>query len=363
MDPDVTDVTEPVQDEPVAAPVPWYRRPAAIVGGIAAAVLLALVGGLIWAFSGDKPEPGTALKPIAPSAPTSEPVEPPSSDQAGGLDLIGDLGGDLSGSSLLDGTGDMSSSSADTSLFAVPGGSAPAGGLPAFQLPPAAAFPPPPAFQAPPPQDWAALLQPWIDAQQEAIAAGLGGAIAGPVVGAAWGTANTAAIVLSDLILFAAANPNGGAVLNQLQTVLPAVTVPAAASSLGAPDFSGLTAAFAAAAANPPIGVPALPPPPPGLPTPEQVLAGLAALPAPGLPPPPPIGLPTPEQAAAGLFALPAIGLPALPPPPPIGLPQLPPPPPIGLPQLPPPPPIGLPSFGFPSFGLPSITRLLGLPF
>ncbi|MDA2950647.1 MAG: hypothetical protein O2892_16660, partial [Actinomycetota bacterium] len=71
--------------------------------------------------------------------------------------------------------------------------------------------------------------------------------------------------------------------------------------------------------------------------------------------PPPPIGLPTPEQVAAGLFALPAIGLPALPPPPPIGLPQL---PPIGLPQLPPPPPIGLPSFG-----LPSITRLLGLPF
>ena len=140
--------------------------------------------------------------------------------------------------------------------------------------------------------------------------------------------------------------------------MLPAVTVPAAASSLGTPDFSGLTAAFAAAAANPPIGVPALPPPPPGLPTPEQVLGGLAALPAPGLPqlpPPPPIGLPTPEQVAAGLFALPAIGLPALPPPPPIGLPQL---PPIGLPQLPPPPPIGLPSFG-----LPSITRLLGLPF
>ena len=358
MDPDVTDVTEPVQDEPAAAPVPWYRRPAAMVGGIAAAVLLALVGGLIWAFSGDKPESTPALKPIAPAPPTSEPVEPPSTDQAGGLDLIGDLGGDLSGSSLLDGTGDMSSSSADTSLFAVPGGSAPAGGLPAFQLPPQSALPPPPAFQVPPAQDWGALLQPWIDAQQEAVAAGLAGAIAGPVVGAAWGTANTAAIVLSDLILFAAANPNGGVLLNQIQTVLPAVTVPAAASSLGAPDFSGLTAAFAAAAANPPIGVPALPPPPPGLPTPEQVLGGLAALPAPGLPqlpPPPPIGLPTPEQVAAGLFALPAIGLPALPPPPPIGLPQL---PPIGLPQLPPPPPIGLPSFG-----LPSITRLLGLPF
>ncbi|MFY9489656.1 MAG: hypothetical protein WAP49_02140, partial [Mycobacterium sp.] len=72
MDPDVTDVTEPVQDEPAAAPVPWYRRPAAMVGGIAAAVLLALVGGLIGAFSGDKPVSTPALKPIAPAPPTSE---------------------------------------------------------------------------------------------------------------------------------------------------------------------------------------------------------------------------------------------------------------------------------------------------
>ena len=358
MDPDVTDVTEPVQDEPAAAPVPWFRRPAAIVGGIAGAVLLALIGGLIWAFSGDKPEPSTALKPIAPSPPTSEPVEPPSSDQAGGLDFLGSLGG----SSGLDTAGVASSSpgsTADTSAFGLPGGSAPSGGVPGFQLPPPPAFQPPTGFQAPPPEDWAALLQPWIDAQREAVAANLGGAIAGPVVGAAWGTANTAAIVLSDLILFAAANPNGGLLLNQLQAALPAMTVPAAAS-LGAPDFSGLSAAFAAAAATPPLGVPtlpqlpALPPPPAGLPTPEQVLGGLAALPAVGLPqlPPPPVGLPTPEQVAGGLFVLPAIGLPALPPPPP-----------FGLPQLPPPPPIGLPSFGLPTIGLPSITRLLGLPF
>lgn len=352
MDPDVTDVTEPVQDEPAPAPVPWFRRPAARVGAIAGAVLLALIGGLIWAFSGDKPEPSTALKPIAPSSPTSEPAEPPSSDQAGGLDFLGDLGG----SSGLD-SGSVASSSpgstADTSMFTVPGATLPSGSLPAVQLPPA------PTFQAAPPQDWNALLQPWIDSQREAVAANLGGAIAGPVVGAAWGSANTAALVLSDLILYAAANPNGGALLSQLQTVLPAMTVPAAAS-LGAPDFSGLSAAFAAAAATPPIGVPALPqlpalpPPPAGLPTPEQVLGGLAALPAVGLPqlPPPPVGLPTPEQVAGGLFALPAIGLPALPPPPP-----------IGLPQLPPPPPIGLPSIGLPSIGLPSITRLLGLPF
>jgi len=359
MDTDGTDATEPVDEAPVAgpvlAPVPWFRRPVAKLGAIAAALLLALTGGVVWMFSGEKPPPTTALKPIAPSAPATEPVELPSSDSEGGLDFIGGLG-DSAG---LSGSGAVSStpSSTGTDLFTTPLGSAtPSGALPPFELPP------PPAFEAaPPPEEWAALLQPFIESQQEAVAAGLSGAIAGPVVGGLWGTANTAAIIVGDLILFAAANNNGGAVLNQLQAVLPAVAVPAAASTLGAPDFSGLTAAFAAAAATPPIGVPTLPqlpplpPPPAGLPTPEQVAGGLAALPAaglPALPPPPPIGLPTPEQVAAGLFVLPAIGLPALPPPPP-----------IGLPALPPPPPIGLPSFGFPTIGLPSITRMLGLPF
>ncbi len=361
MDTDGTDVAEPVDEEPtpVPAPLPWFRRPVAKVGAIAAALLLALTGGVVWLFSGDKPPPNTALKPIAPSAPVSEPVEPPSSDSSGGLDFLGDLGGSsgLAGSSGLSSTGAMSSTPAsdDTSLFATPIGSGAPGALPPFELPPA------PNFEAPPPEDWAALLQPFIESQQEAVAAGLTGAITGPVVGGLWGTANSAAIIIGDLILFAAANNNGGALLNQLQSVLPAVAVPAAASTLGAPDFSGLTAAFAAAAATPPIGVPPLPelpplpPPPAGLPTPEQVVGGLAALPAaglPALPPPPAVGLPTPEQVAAGLFVLPAVGLPALPPPPP-----------IGLPALPPPPPIGLPTIGLPTIGLPSITRLLGLPF
>ena len=356
MDTDGTDVTEPVDEEPAVAPVPWFRRPAAKVGGIAAALLLALTGGVVWMFAGDEPPPNTALKPIAPSAPAPEFDEPESADSDGGLDFLGGLDG-LGGSSGLSSTGAVSStpSSTDTNVFATPIGSGAPAALPAFELPPA------PAFEAPPPQDWAALLQPFIESQQEAVAAGLTGAIAGPVVGGVWGTANTAAIILGDLILFAAANNNGGALLNQLQAVLPAVAVPGATATLGAPDFSGLTAAFAAAAATPPIGVPPLPelpplpPPPAGLPTPEQLAGGLAALPAPGLPPPPQIGLPTPEQVAAGLFVLPAL--------PAIGLPALPPPPPIGLPALPPPPPIGLPSFGLPTIGLPSITRLLGLPF
>ncbi|MCB1266380.1 hypothetical protein [Mycolicibacterium sp.] len=380
MDTDVTDASEsgPEESSPEApAPVPWWRRPATIIAGIALAAVLALIGGLTWAFSGDKREPDTALKPIVPSFPPepAESPEPPSEDEPG-LDLLGGLGG-LDGSSMPDTGGDLSG--ADTSMFSSSGGySLPSGGTPSVALP-AFEMPPAPAFEAPPAQDWAALLQPFVQSQQEAAAANLGGAIAGPVVGGAWGTFNSAAIILSDLILFAAASPDGGALLNQLNAALPAVALPAAAAGLAAPDFSGLATAFAAAAGTPPIGVPnlpplpALPPPPPGLPNPEQLLGGLAALPAPQLPPPP-IGLPTPEQVAAGLFVLPAIGLPQLPPPPPIGLPQLPPPPPIGLPQLPPPPPIGLPalpppppiglpSFGFPTIGLPSITRLLGLPF
>lgn len=354
MDNDVTDVTEPVRDDPVAAPVPWFRRRSTIAGGAAAALLLALIGGLTWMFAGEKTTPDAALKPIVPSsspAPEPESADLPLSDATGGLDLIGGLGD----SSALDTAG--ATSSADTSMFSTPGAAGSVGGLPAFQLPP-----PPQGFQPPAPVDWEALLQPWIEAQREAVAAGLGGAIGGPVVGAAWGTANTAAIIVGDLILFAAANNNGGALLNQLQAALPALTAPAAAAGVGAPDFSGLSAAFAAAAGTPPLGVPvlpqlpALPPPPAGLPTPEQVVAGLAALPAVGLPalPPPPIGLPTPEQVAGGLFALPAIGLPALPP--------LPPPPSLGFPTIGF-PTIGFPPIGLPSIGLPSITRLLGLPF
>ncbi|MGI9124992.1 MAG: hypothetical protein ACR2JM_09630, partial [Mycobacterium sp.] len=312
-----------------------------------------ILGGLFLAFSGDKHPKDTVLKPIVPSTPaTTEPTTEP--EASGGLDFAGGLGDSATSSS--------SASGADSAagMFAAPGGSAPSPvRLPSGQLPPAT------GFQPPPPTDFSSVVDPYVQAQREAIAANLAGAITGPSVGAVMSGINSAAVVVGDLILYAAYTNNGGALLNQIQAALPAVALPAA--GLGAPDFSGLSSAFAAAAAAPPIGIPSLPPPPAGLPTPEQVLGGLRALPPPppiGLPQlPPPPGLPTPEQVMgglAGLGALPAIGLPALPPPPPIGLPQL---PPIGLPQLPPPPPIGLPSIGFPSIGLPSITRLLGLPF
>ena len=165
---------------------------------------------------------------------------------------------------------------------------------------------------------------------------------------------NSSAILLGDIILYAAYTSGGQPLLNQLQTAIPAAaiaapTLAAAGAAPAAIDFSGLTSAFAAASALPsPVGLPQLPQLPP-LPTPEQVMAGLSALPIIGalqqLPPPPP--LPTPEQALAGASAAAAAmgALGAL----------LPPPPPIGLPSLPP--------IGLPSIGLPSITRLLGLPF
>ena len=75
-------------------------------------------------------------------------------------------------------------------------------------------------------------------------------------------------------------------------------------------------------------------------------------MPALGLPPPP-VGLPTPEQVAAGV-ALPALGALTLPPLPPIGMPVF---------EMPRPPDL-TPLLMLPLLGLlPSPTRLLGLPF
>jgi hypothetical protein len=207
--------------------------------------------------------------------------------------------------------------------------------LPSAQLPEAAAFPAGPAF------DWNALLAPLVAAQANAQAAN----VAGPIVGGAVGLANSAAIVLGDLILFAALANNGGPLLAALQNTLASPAVASMLATMPAPlDLSGLNAAFAAAAATPPLGVPA----PPALPS-----------------------LPTPEQFAASLAGLSALGaLPALPP---LGLPGLPPPP--GMPPLPRPEDVvggvvgGAVAIGVGGlilgtlFPPPSITRMLGMPF
>ena len=258
------------------------------------------------------------------------------------------------------GLGDSSvSSMADTSGGVAPSAFSPGAAdalpaLPTFQLPDAPALPAGPVF------DWNALFAPLVAAQANAQAAN----VAGAIIGGSVGLANSAALVLGDLILFAAYTSNGQPLLTALQNTLAA---PAAAAAAGTalvanmpplpalPDLSGLTAAFAAAAGAPPLGVPTLPAPPD--------LSGLAAaLAAAGAVPP--IGLPTPDQIAAGL-ALPALGGLALP-----GLPPLP-----GMPQLPRPEEVvggvvgGAVGIGVAGlilgtlFQPPSITRMLGLPF
>jgi hypothetical protein len=160
--------------------------------------------------------------------------------------------------------------------------------LPSAQLPNAAAFPAGPAF------DWNALLAPLVAAQANAQAANVAGYIVG-------GITNSVAVLLGDLILFAAYANNGQPLLAALENTLASPGAAAAAGTAlmatmppvpALPDFSGLSAAFAAAAGAPPLGVPA-PPALPPLPTPEQLAASLAGLSALGaLPALPPFTLP-----------------------------------------------------------------------
>ena len=325
------------------------KRRRGFVLGAAATSVLSLLGGIIFLlFSGQTPTQPAPLKPRStPSTVASAPPAAEAPDSSG--DLLGAMGANFS----------------DVASGGAPGLTSGQGGAPLGGVPLSGSSVPSLELPQAPAVDWDKLLAPSVQAQQDAIAAGLTGAIAGPAVNAVSSGFNSSAILLGDIILYAAYTNNGAGLLNQLGTAIPAAAVaaPALAAAGAAPaavDFSGLTSAFAAASALPgPVGLPALPPPPqlPPLPTPEQVLAGLSALPALGalqqLPPPPP--LPTPEQALAGASAaaaaMGALGA-LLPPPPPIGLPGL---PPIGLPSLPP--------IGLPSIGLPSITRLLGLPF
>ena len=314
------------------------RRRATVTAGTAVALVVSLIGGtLSLLFSGGTQQSKTALKPLEPpiSAPAIEPEPLPSTGGQTDLSMFGL--GDSSVSSMTDTSGGVAQSGF------TPSASSALPPLPSFQLPDASALP---ALPAVPAIDWNALFAPLVAAQANAQAANVAGAIVGPTVG----LVNSAAVVLGDLILFAAYTSNGQPLLTALQNTLAA---PAAAAAAGTalvanmpplpalPDLSGLTAAFAAAAAVPPLGVPSLPAPPD--------LSGLAvALAAAGAVPP--VGLPTPDQIAAGL-ALPALGGLALLP---IGLPEI---------QLPAPPDL-TPLLLLPLLGLlPSPTRLIGLPF
>lgn len=342
------------------------RKRTAVAFGTAVSLVLSLIGGsMVLLFSGhDVPATPAALKPLEPpvASPPSPAPEPEPSLGEADLSMFG-LGGDAS--SLLSGGDTSVSSSSAADMFATPSAFTPSTGsvpaLPDFELPPPGELPEAPVT------DWNSLFAPLVAAQNTAQAANITNSVVGTSVGATVAVLNTGAVLLGDLILYAALSNNGQAVLNQLQTALPAlVGAPAAAAAVETltaaaaaaqlpppPDLTGLTAAFAAAAAAPSgIGVAALPPlpAPPVLPTPEQVLGGMAL-------------------GAAALPALP--GLPGLPGPPP----QFPMP---GLPQLPKPEEvvggiaggiIGLTIAGAVLGGLgaifqpPSLTRLMGLPF
>ena len=314
------------------------RRRALVTAGTAVALVVSLIGGtLSLMFSGDPRPSTTALKPLEPpvSVQAIEPEPAPSTGDPTDLSMFGL--GDGPVSSTADTSGDVAQ------FGFTPSGSAalpPPPPLPASQLPAASAFPAGPTF------NWDALLAPLVAAQANAQAAN----VAGSIIGGSVAIANSVALVLGDLILFAAFANNGQPLLTALQNTLaaPAAATAAGSAMLGTlpvlPDLSGLNAAFAAAAAAPPLGVPsplALPP------------------------------LPTPEQLATSMTALSALGaLPALPP---LVLPGLPPPP--GMPQLPRPEEVvggvvgGAVAIGVGAIVLgtlfppPSITRMLGMPF
>ena len=324
------------------------RRRAMVTAGTALTLVVSLIGGTLTLLFSGGPQPSTiALKPLEPpvSAPAIEPEPAPSTGGETDLSMFGFGGSSVSSMADTSGGGVGVAQSGFT-----PSASAALPPLPAFQLPDPAASPTLPAY------DWNALFAPLVAAQANAQAAN----VAGSIIGGSVGIGNSIALVVGDLILFAAYTSNGQPLLTALENTLAA---PAAATAAGTalaagmpplPDLSGLTAAFAAAAGAPPLGVPSLPAPPD--------LSGLAtALVAAGAAPP--VNLPTPDQLAAAL-ALPALAGLAVPLP---GMPE--------LPQLPRPEDVvggvvgGAVAIGVTGlilgtlFPPPSITRMLGLPF
>ena len=354
------------------------KRRSAVVVGTAAALVLSLIGGSVeLMFADHDTAPATtALKPLEPAADSPLPNSEPSPEEEPDLSMFG-LGGDNATAMLGVGGGNISATPQSTpydgqtamlpgitpaaagggsvpagsaALPGLPGLEAPAGGLPAVQLP------------AAPDVDLNALLAPLVAAQNNANAANIANSVVGTSVGVAGAALNSAGIIIGDLILYSALSNNGQNALNQLQGSLTALAAApeavAAVDSLAAagvqlppaPDLTGLAEVFAASAAAPsPFALPSLPglpelPAAPQLPSPEEVLGGLAL-------------------GAAALPALPA--LPAMP-----GLPELP-----GAPQLPKPEEIVgglaavviagavLGTIGGIFFQPPSLTRMMGFPF
>lgn len=324
-----------------AATDPSRRRRRYAVAAGAVTSIVSLVGGItVLTFSGDHPVQPGALKPRTAPVPPAPPSAAPAPPSSPGMDFFGGLTTPAPRAAAPAGVAEMYTNPA---MFtpAVPAATGPAL-LPPAQLP-----------ALPSVEDLLALLQPliqpYIDSATQAIAADIARSVTWNAINSAL---NAAAVTVGDAVLFAlyAEYNNGPRVLEGLQAAVAAIVAPPlAAEAATIPDFSGLTAAFAAAAQLPdPLG---------------WVAPPLVALPPlPQLPQLP--QLPTAEEVAAGLAALAALA--------PAGLPQIP-----QLPELPQLPRvedvvggvvggvIGIVAIGvvLSFFQPPSLTRMLGLPF
>lgn len=240
-------------------------RRTAIVAGSALVLATALGAALVLVHSGDQQDKPGALAPVQPSAEALSPQPP------------------------------VPSVAEPQMTAAVP--------APAYSPAPVRAFQP----ASPSPIDWNALVAA-VANTRSAMAAGMPAPPAAAEV--ADGVSNglrAATSLVTDLVMYAAYSGEGQNFLSQVQDSLNSLP-PADAGmpqlpDLPAPDFSGLSAAFAALSAQPePMGVTGPPPqlPPlaaeqedPGATAPADLSSMLVPPPS---PPPPPIWLPNSAQ-------------------------------------------------------------------
>jgi hypothetical protein len=260
-------------------------RRAAIVGGSALVLSTALGAALVLVHSGDEQETPGALASVQPSAEARLPEPVPAS-------------------------------SAPAPAVAEPQPAAP---FPAPGFPATPVYSPAPAraFQAgpPPPIDWNALVAAVVNtrnAMEVSLPAPPGAAEVSDGVS---GGLRAATTLVTDLVMYAAYSGDGQNFLAQMQSSLNSLPAPTAGVPelpvFSAPDFSGLSAAFEAFAAQPqPIGVTGPPPQLPPRPATEQEDPEAPALPpadlslmwAPPPTPPPPIWLPSSTQILGSPF-------------------------------------------------------------
>lgn len=221
-----TDVTEPIAV--VVSPKRAVRR-STVIGGTALLATLALIGGLVWAVSSTSTHKKTATKPAEVSAP-AEPSPEPSTDAAGGtpsassmFSLPGLTGSGAGGGSGASEAGLLNSPA--MAAFAPTSGSTGSGSAPTVKLP---------SMQDGqwPAINWPAGLPG--SALSADAASGLVSNIGGWATSSVIALGNNGALLLGDLILYAAYTNNGQNILPQLQaaTATLASAAPGATSTL-----------------------------------------------------------------------------------------------------------------------------------